>query len=29
MGDAPGHEPARLITVCNAGTGQTGCGWGR
>lgn len=22
-------EPARLITVCYAGTGQTGCGWGR
>jgi hypothetical protein len=23
------NEPARLITVCYAGTGQTGCGWGR
>ena len=22
-------EPARLIMVCYAGTGQTGCGWGR
>ncbi len=22
-------EHARLITVCYAGTGQTGCGWGR
>ena len=22
-------EQARLITVCYAGTGQTGCGWGR
>jgi hypothetical protein len=22
-------EPARLITVCYAGTGQTACGWGR
>lgn len=22
-------ELARLITVCYAGTGQTGCGWGR
>ena len=23
------HEQARLIMVCYAGTGQTGCGWGR
>jgi hypothetical protein len=23
------REPARLIVVCYAGTGQTGCGWGR
>ena len=23
------NEYARLITVCYAGTGQTGCGWGR
>ena len=23
------NEPARLIIVCYAGTGQTGCGWGR
>jgi hypothetical protein len=23
------NEPARLIVVCYAGTGQTGCGWGR
>jgi hypothetical protein len=23
------NELARLITVCYAGTGQTGCGWGR
>jgi hypothetical protein len=23
------NEPARLIMVCYAGTGQTGCGWGR
>jgi hypothetical protein len=22
------NEPARLIVVCYAGTGQTGCGWG-